>query len=100
MIYDVFHIFDQIKDERNTTITFSNYLKRLQDKTFRNLTFKMVISYMVDEASKFFISRSKSDNRNIHFTHKQNFINQKFDKGFVNNPSIVNNLRVQSPTNK
>lgn len=94
MIYDIFKIFDQIKDERNATIPFSNYLRKLQDKTFRNLVFKNVITYMVDEASKFFVSRSKSDNRKIYFN------NQKTQKFFANNPSIANYTAIQSPKYK
>jgi|JI10StandDraft_1071094.scaffolds.fasta_scaffold41138_2 pyruvate/oxaloacetate carboxyltransferase len=28
MIIDIFRLFDQIKDERNSKVTFSNYLKK------------------------------------------------------------------------
>lgn len=48
MIIDLFKLFDSIKDQRNLSISFSNYLVRILEENQRHLTFKNVIMHMVD----------------------------------------------------
>lgn len=57
MVQEIFDIFDVLRDERGSLMNFNSYLCRMQQKKINSFTFRKVLSYMIEEASKFFNPR-------------------------------------------
>jgi len=60
MILNLFSIFDQIQNKKSVSTNYSNYLNKFQTKNPKNLTFSKIIEFMVEEASKYFMTRIDS----------------------------------------